>query len=373
VLILSIVSIGWLFLEIQKSKAHKLETQEPLTANQAIEHDRLKNSSSNVEKGDNSSSSVDQLEKYLNALAPENKSEELKKARSPSSVIDSTIPEKNDVDLRYALMKKTILKGTRITHPEDSGNQIISPEAYIFVCLNEISREEEFFQVSDKDFKGYRIRDFFSISSAKNWRKFTKMPTSKSLASEWVKTVNPQEYSQNSKQPNQQSKLIQQVEAKIDKMRRNNKKPSIALGLTSKKGKLKNPSELSPNGIGYTLAKREIGRYGTDEMVWGLMRSSAFMAEKLGTKNIHRVLIGDISVKDGGFLNGHKTQQQGVAVDIYLYRSDKDGKPIARGKKLKKRFDKNSYNETYDVYLDLKRNWLFLCSFIHQPILRKWH
>jgi len=369
VIILGAIGIGWFFLEMQSSKARKLEAEKSLAAKQAIENEKSESSHLSVEKETSTRSNVDRLDQYLSALEVTNEAKESEAVVPSPSVVDLEKTVEKEVDSRYALMRKTNLRGTRIAHPEYPETQVVSPVAYIFVCLNESSREEEFFQVSEKDFKRYQNRDLFSVSSAKDWKQFEEMPTSESLASEWVKTAD----FENTGAASGKGSAVLAVKEQIEKIKARKKK-SISSGVL-RDGALKYPAKLKNKGPGYlrTHPNRDTN-YGSDRMVFGLMWLGAEMSEKLGPSDINRFTVSDIGYKSGGPTKGHVNHQMGHDVDIHFYITSLKGEPLhsAIGYHGPYKFDKegisikkfNIDGKTRKIRFDPERNWVLICGMI---------
>ncbi len=143
------------------------------------------------------------------------------------------------------------------------------------------------------------------------------------------------------------------VRGKIAGMRRG-KKPSRAAGKLND-GKLEHPAELAQEGTGYYLAYPERKRnFGHDRMVYGLMMLGVYLHEKLGAEDCHRARLHDISVKAGGKVSRHINHQMGLDVDIALYATDADGKPLAA---TWTKYDGNGKSRDGKRLFDAARNW----------------
>ena len=153
----------------------------------------------------------------------------------------------------------------------------------------------------------------------------------------------------------------QRVSAEIQKMRQA-KPPSRSSG-TLRVGRLEIPAELpKPDGIGYFVSHPDRHtNSGADRMVFGLMRLGLAMHERLGPEPHHRVLINEISDRDGGKQKRHINHQMGLDVDLGLYATDLEGNPV-RARWLK--FDEDGLSPKKKLRFDAERNWVLLESII---------
>lgn len=148
--------------------------------------------------------------------------------------------------------------------------------------------------------------------------------------------------------------LRQQVASQIDTMR-SVKRPSQSIGNLSS-GQLLNPAELpKPSGVGYAISHPDRDtNFGADRLVYGLMQLGLTMRERLGDEPHHRVVINEISDRDGGKQERHINHQMGLDVDICLYATDKTGNP----KKAQwVTFDAQGLSPNKSLKFDAERNW----------------
>jgi hypothetical protein len=151
----------------------------------------------------------------------------------------------------------------------------------------------------------------------------------------------------------------QRVLAEIQRMHET-KPPSRSSG-TLRDGLLENPAELpKPGGIGYFIHHPDRDtNFAADRMVFGLMHLGLAMHERLGPEPHHRVLINEISDRDGGKQKRHINHQMGLDVDLGFYATDQEGNPVpARWLK----FDEDGLSPKKELRFDAERNWVLLES-----------
>ncbi len=153
----------------------------------------------------------------------------------------------------------------------------------------------------------------------------------------------------------------QRVMEEIQRMREA-KPPSRSSG-TLRDGRLENPAELpKPDGIGYFISHPDRDtNFGADRMVFGLMRLGLAMHEGLGPEPHHRVLINEISDRDGGKQKLHINHQMGLDVDLGLYATELEGNAVrARWLKL----DEDGLSPKKKLRFDAERNWVLVESIL---------
>jgi len=159
---------------------------------------------------------------------------------------------------------------------------------------------------------------------------------------------------------------VRQVRNQIEEMRKA-KVPSLSIG-TRSSCTLVHASELPEKGVGYRIGNpARKTRFGTDEMIFGLMELGVEMTLKHGNDGVFYV--GDISAKDGGKLAPHINHQGGRDVDLGLFICDANGSP--KGNRIF-RFDKDGKGEG-DLRFDAARNWAFAAAMLESPWFQDLH
>jgi penicillin-insensitive murein endopeptidase len=128
------------------------------------------------------------------------------------------------------------------------------------------------------------------------------------------------------------------------------------------------PLPLASSGLRFNPARDPKGRFGTVEMVRGLVGAAARVHRELGGIP---VTINDLSLEKGGPIAHHRSHQNGRDVDVLFYQLGPDGRPI---ESVGAFFDpagagvdfKDLADPEDDVPLrfDIPRTWLFLQSLI---------
>ena len=128
------------------------------------------------------------------------------------------------------------------------------------------------------------------------------------------------------------------------------------------------PLPLTAPGLRFNPMRDSNARYGTVEMVRGLVNAGGRVDRDLGGLP---VTINDLSYEQGGPIAHHRSHQSGRDVDMLFYQLGPDGKPI---ESVGAFFDpsgtgvdfRDLANPSDDVALrlDVPRTWLFLQSLI---------
>ncbi len=128
------------------------------------------------------------------------------------------------------------------------------------------------------------------------------------------------------------------------------------------------PLPLSAPGLRFNPAREPKSRYGTVELVRGLVEAGGRVHRELGGLP---VTVNDISLEKGGPIPHHGSHQSGRDVDVFFYQLGPDGRPI---ESVGAFFDPsgagvdfgNLADPSDDValQLDLPRNWLFVQALI---------
>ncbi len=104
--------------------------------------------------------------------------------------------------------------------------------------------------------------------------------------------------------------------------------PSRAIGDYLGPGtSLQNAAVLPPKGYGW-FYMADATNFGTDPMVFGLMEVFALMADAYpdGTE----IRVGDIGLQQGGPIDGHLSHRTGRDVDLAIFGTMANGKPVNR-------------------------------------------
>lgn len=80
------------------------------------------------------------------------------------------------------------------------------------------------------------------------------------------------------------------------------------------KGQLRDGVQLPPSGAYFR--RRPARAWGTTYVVHHIKRATALVASK---HKVHKLALGDISAKNGGFIDQHRSHQSGRDVDLGLY------------------------------------------------------
>lgn len=125
---------------------------------------------------------------------------------------------------------------------------------------------------------------------------------------------------------------------------------------------------LSATGLRFNPARDPRARYGTAEVVGGLVRAGARVERELGGLP---VTINDLSLEQGGPIPRHRSHQSGRDVDVLFYQLGPDGEPIESvgaffdpaGAGVDFR-DLADPADDVPLQLDLARTWLFVRALI---------
>jgi penicillin-insensitive murein DD-endopeptidase len=162
--------------------------------------------------------------------------------------------------------------------------------------------------------------------------------------------------------PRGSSKEYRAALATIEALSRAKKAPSRATG-TYFDGGLENAAELPVKGSGYKLVSTtRPTRYGTDEMVFGLIELAALLQERRpGSPGLS---IGDISGPTGGKLAPHINHQDGQDLDLAFFYRGGAGQPMHVGW-LK--CDAEGKTKRPGVTFDVERNFELLVLWLESP------
>jgi len=141
--------------------------------------------------------------------------------------------------------------------------------------------------------------------------------------------------------------------------------PSVPVGSPSE-GKLIRASELPLTGFGYIVARpNRMRNFGTDEMVAGLIWTGANL--KRADAQMPDLAVGDISSRNGGDVSDHISHENGLDVDLMLFKTDESGRPS--GADTYPSFSGNgkgaSKGTTY--LFDTRRNWALVRGLLQNP------
>jgi penicillin-insensitive murein endopeptidase len=128
------------------------------------------------------------------------------------------------------------------------------------------------------------------------------------------------------------------------------------------------PLPLEAPGLQFNPAREPAARYGTLEMVQGLVRAANRVVRELGGLP---VTINDLSLEHGGPIPHHRSHQSGRDVDTLFYQLGPDGEPIesvgaffdATGAGVDFH-DLADPSDDVDLRLDIPRTWLFVQALI---------
>jgi penicillin-insensitive murein endopeptidase len=94
---------------------------------------------------------------------------------------------------------------------------------------------------------------------------------------------------------------------------------------TVSRGLLASPRQLPLEGPGYRFYRTGARRYGTPELT-GLLERSARRVESAHPGS--KVLIGELSAREGGYISGHRSHRSGRDVDLAFFVTGPDGRPV---------------------------------------------
>mgnify|MGYP001823504228 CR=1 FL=1 len=128
------------------------------------------------------------------------------------------------------------------------------------------------------------------------------------------------------------------------------------------------PLPLTAPGLRFNPERDPKARFGTVEMVRGLVDAGARVFRELGGLP---VTINDLSLEGGGPLPRHRSHQSGRDVDVFFYQLGPDGEPVESvgaffdpsGKGVDFR-DLSDPSDDVLLTLDVPRTWLFVRSLI---------
>ena len=128
------------------------------------------------------------------------------------------------------------------------------------------------------------------------------------------------------------------------------------------------PLPLTAPGLRFNPGRNQDARYGTLEMVRGLVDAASRVDRELGGLP---VTFNDLSYEQGGPIPRHRSHQSGRDVDVLFYQLGPDGKPIEGVGAF---FDRSgagmNFRDLADpsddvaLQLDIPRTWLFLQALI---------
>ncbi|MBW1762257.1 MAG: penicillin-insensitive murein endopeptidase, partial [Deltaproteobacteria bacterium] len=128
------------------------------------------------------------------------------------------------------------------------------------------------------------------------------------------------------------------------------------------------PLPLTAPGLRFNPARNPSTRYGTIEMVRGLVDAGGRVEKELGGIP---ATINDLSYEEGGPIPHHRSHQSGRDVDVLFYQLGPDGNPI---ESVGAFFDPSGagvdFRDLADpsddvaLQLDVPRTWLFLQALI---------
>ncbi len=128
------------------------------------------------------------------------------------------------------------------------------------------------------------------------------------------------------------------------------------------------PLPLSAPGLRFNPARDPKARYGTVEVVRGLVDAAARVDRELGGLP---VTVNDLSYERGGPISHHRSHQSGRDVDVLFYQLGPDGEPIEsvgaffdpHGAGVDFR-DLADPSDDVALRLDIPRTWLFVRALI---------
>ena len=101
-------------------------------------------------------------------------------------------------------------------------------------------------------------------------------------------------------------------------------------------------------------------------MVFGLMKLGLAIRQRLGPAPEHRILINEISDRDGGKQTRHTNHQMGLDVDLGFYAIDLQDNPV-QARWLQ--FDRYGVSPKKALRFDDRRNWILLSSILENDTL----
>ncbi len=109
--------------------------------------------------------------------------------QAPGSEINS-----KDSKNRYALMKKTIIRGPRVAHPKDKDSsarplQIQAKDRYFFICRSEATKLDQVYEVNPRVYSNFKLRELFRHSSMDGWILLPKFPTANEVKKHFLEDL----------------------------------------------------------------------------------------------------------------------------------------------------------------------------------------
>lgn len=104
--------------------------------------------------------------------------------------------------------------------------------------------------------------------------------------------------------------------------------------------------------------------WGTDTLVGALQRVAARIeAEHPGA----RLTVGELSMREGGDIAGHRSHENGLDVDLGFYWTDEHGLPYEPRRLLQAGPDRRGHELGRTLTFDLARNWALIEGLLTDP------
>lgn len=132
------------------------------------------------------------LENKIAQLQQQN--EQLLKASKMNDEAQGSEINSKDSKNRYALMKKTIIRGPRVAHPKDKDSsgrplQIQAKDRYFFICRSEATKSDQIYEVNPRVYSNFKLRELFRHSSMDGWILLPKFPTANELKKQFLEDL----------------------------------------------------------------------------------------------------------------------------------------------------------------------------------------
>jgi penicillin-insensitive murein endopeptidase len=142
------------------------------------------------------------------------------------------------------------------------------------------------------------------------------------------------------------------------------RRAGLSLGNTSV-GRIHDAAQINRDGKHVAILPTHWDRdrgFGSASLVRLLQDAGAEVAKK---HKGARLMLGDLSAKEGGKVSGHRSHQAGRDVDIVFFYQDAKGKPIPSESMLRVKADGSTANK--NVQFDPARNWTLVRAMIEHP------
>lgn len=131
-------------------------------------------------------------------------------------------------------------------------------------------------------------------------------------------------------------------------------------------GVLTHGMPLKRKGAGYRLYRKNGRHYGNPRLVRAI-EHAALAVQKARPKS-PALLVGDLSQRFGGQLQGHRSHRSGRDVDLLLYALTPDGRPVESPGFIRFGADGLGHTDENKFYrIDVERLWILTKAFVESP------